>query len=574
MDDVIDFDQLQNEINEAEKYLREEVLRTKTQGYGRTLRASREKKNVPTDEKKNVVNEKIIDEKKVEATPTTAVPTTPTSKYSNPESREKLLNRLISEHGTRHSTSSATRNTTGHHSSSGRGHSGKGNQDMSDLASRSSVYSSKSSTPYHDTYSTDTPVSQYDAGGGDNYFFKTIKKYSGGNSNDPQYDETLFFASDMISPSQQKAKVEEYTESIEKRSPMVYSPERDVDHLVSQHSHTSSPHQEHSPRGHSLSPKRQNRVSSVGIRPNSASSARKPVTSTASDTTAGFSQKKILKNKDQIIAEAEDNFKRQHTFKPNVESSKLRKNADSNRHDSCSIERINAMIQVHDQSLANRERQKIELERSNVEQNCSFKPQLSVGTKQIMRRKAKETGTKRFHEDIVSKEAAASQRLYQHAHRNQVQKRMLKHQLDESRNAECTFQPSLNPNSLSMVGDHVEQRPLYERVGDVQRQQAMSRQVLLECYEEAEKEKLTHNPNINDKSRKIVDKSRQDDAPEISGVENSYDVGSRLMNEARNQLNRKYRLIEEREKELANQVKTPELCKGSQKYVSNNPKIR
>jgi hypothetical protein len=591
-DSIINFDQLQDEINEAERYLREEVLRTKAQGYGRSFRSSKEKSSILNSASSQEGSERNIDITTPAGGSTTSTP----KKYANPESREKLLNRLMSEHGSKQSTPSFSRSSTAGHAF-GNG-STASNQDefgdsrlVSDFDSRNSspALSSQSSTPRMNT-SGDTLGGNYESGGdsgGDvNYFFKTIKKYSDSNVDDPQLDETLFFASDVVSPSTQGAPPPSlaHRDSQGKHLSTLSAGDDQADFLASHFLQPASPQEQQQqqqsapPPAPSQQPARTATATAASVT-HTRQNARKPTptasTNASVPATEGSRLRKYLKSKQETIADAENNFKQQHTFKPKLDSSKSKRS--SAEKEGGSVDRIDAMIQVHGQALANRERQKIELERSKVQQSCSFRPQLSRGTRQIMmRQKARETGTEHSQQGAVSKEAAASERLYQQAGKHQVQQRMLKHQIDETRHSECTFRPALNPASTSMAASYEEQRPLYERVGDVQRQQAMSRQVLLECYEEAGNEHLTHNPEINDKSRRMVDKSRkQDDSEEpASRSQDATDVGTRLMNEARHRLNRKYRLIEERERELASDVKTPALCRGSQRYVTQNPDIR
>ena len=598
MDDtIINFDQLQDEINEAERYLREEVLRTKSQGYGRSFRSSKEKRNTSDSESQMATGPRI------DITPTASATTTP-RKYANPESREKLLNRLMSEHGSKQSTPGSSRGSSTLHTGMFGSGNNTFNQDdfgssrlVSNYGSRiSSPSLSQSSTPHHDANSNDSFGGHYETSGGggdEDKFFKTVKKYSNNNIDAPHTEETLFFACDVIGSPSHPDNTPPMTDSNHmlthrdmegKLLSTLYAGEHEADYLASHVIRSSPPPPP--PGGHnrsrSSSPRagRDTQSTRTQASPSLAHSNFKSTISkdnTHDQATEGGGRK-VLRSKEEVIAEAEKKFKHQHTFKPKLELSKYKKKSGSGK-EGGSVDRIDAMIQVHGQSLANRERQKIELERSKLEQNCSFKPQLSKGTQQIMRQKAKEFGTAENQQggsgDNVDA-VAASERLFRQAGKHQVQQRMLKHQLDEAQNSECTFQPAVNQTSTSMVGDCVEQRPLYERVGDVQRQQAMSRQVLLECYEEADNEKLTLNPEINDKSRRMVDKCRHLDASseEHSNPLDPTDVGTRLMNEARNQLNRKYRLIEERERELASNVKNPALCRGSQRYVTNNPNIR
>ena len=615
MDDpVINFDQLQDEINEAERYLREEVLRTKTQGYGRSFRSSRDSgKDSSRDRDSGDRDSGDRDREHGSAragrsggdprgpasstsfeTPRSELSTSgSTKKYASADSREKLLNRLMVEHGSKHSTPVSSRSGASTHFSSHVGSSGyhvsnteepNTSRLVASVGSRSSspALSSKGTPGFHDSSSggsigADTPGDTYDAGNEDAAFFKTIKKYSDGETNEKFNDETLFFASDVVSPSlhsspMPKEPSHHMLSHVDREGNMLstlYKGKDEGELFASHFLHPASPTPgatHPSRRGASASPGRRSQrdfgtTTKPAARPQSATIRRKNESGSSSNDVPGEgSQKKYLKTKKEVIANAENDFKRQHTFKPQLEFKNKKKG-----HQQGSVDRIDAMIQVHGQSLANRERQKIELERAKVEANCSFKPTLSKGTQQIMRQKAKETGVDNLQ---------PSERLFQQAGKHQVQKRMLKHQVDEAIHSECTFKPNLNPNSSAILGDGAEQRPLYERVGDVQRQHAMKRQVLLECYEEANNEHLTRNPAINDKSRDMVTKRRsQADSTDLAQSE-TRDVGSRLMNEARNQLNRKYRLIEERERELASKVKNPALCRGSQRYVSNNPNIR
>mmetsp|Transcript_21076 Transcript_21076/g.30447 ORF Transcript_21076/g.30447 Transcript_21076/m.30447 type:complete len:632 (+) Transcript_21076:2-1897(+) len=270
--------------------------------------------------------------------------------------------------------------------------------------------------------------------------------------------------------------------------------------------------------------------------------------------------RQYLKTREEIVEEAEREFAKKHTFRPCLATRDDNSKQPEASSRSRTIGRIDAMLRAHEQSVQRRDKLRVELERAEVEQTCTFKPRISDAADDILRASG-ETETR-------AEEGRAADRLYRYAEKRAEQQRVVGQKLEAARRADLTFQPSINPGTRAMVQSADEERvPIHERVGDLQREAAINRQILLECHEHAQADRNTFNPEINPRSRRMVeDKRKMEDS-------DSVDVGSRLMGEARAQQERRYKLLEEREKEMAQGTKDPKPCRGSSSILQNNPAL-
>ncbi|CAE7705784.1 unnamed protein product, partial [Symbiodinium microadriaticum] len=92
---------------------------------------------------------------------------------------------------------------------------------------------------------------------------------------------------------------------------------------------------------------------------------------------------------------------------------------------------------------------------------------------------------------------------------------------------------------------------------------------------------MTFQPEINEKSRRLAERRYQhrDDADDdnsnrdydsVEEKRSTEDVGTRLMHEARVQMQKKFKLVEDREREVSEQFQDPKPCKGSDDIIRRN----
>lgn len=353
--------------------------------------------------------------------------------------------------------------------------------------------------------------------------------------------------------------------------------------------------------------------------------------------------RKYLKTREQSMEESRNRFRQQYTFKPNIHTTLKRsksaphstnRNGFSSESDgnkkvqsadmdskttnvagskhSFNIARIEAMQKSHERAIQERERRKLELDRNEVLLTCTFKPQLSKGSHAILRHKHLEesmsptpttpmTTTTQFPSQSrhVDGQGAmkrnipldVTERLYEYADQKAIQTRLLHKRIEEAKQREYSFQPEINPGTTSYFESSVEYRPIYDRVGELQREQALNKQILMESIENEKSSQMTFAPEINDTTKRIIsskiDRSNpsrhsRDDANLQSSdsrwggedAEYPVDVCERLTKEGRRLANRKLRLLEEHEKVLEQQMTSNKISKGSEIIARTNPEIR
>lgn len=488
--------------------------------------------------------------------------TSSSNRYADPVEREKLLQRLLAEHGAKSRNQSASSSPD------------------TNTTSRRNEYPDN---PSHLAYGDDSYTHQ---------------------RRDEDMHDTLFFASDILGQtsggiySHSKTPTRSRTFQM---SPAHYPTARSTmsqDSIKLANYSQNSPYQEYSDTkalrtrrpGRSVSPDMSGggHTSEKGrhvAAPRRAMSRDARTLKSAladSDDNAhnkiGNNGKKYLKSKDEIMEQAKREFQQRHPFKPRV-TAKAHQNGQARQ----STDRIDAMLRAHEQNLANREQQRIISQKTEVESHCTFRPQISKRTQQILQQKKEDeaSGVARDTGSYIRIEKPLPDRLHAYAEKKELERRKLHQEFEEARRHEYTYQPSINPATNAIIQSmDKEYRPIYERVGELQREEAVNKQILLACYEEAQNE-LTFQPEINDKSRKLavkrLDRMKGDDEGEYGQSDcdmssaheriSGYDVGSRLMQEAREQLQRKFNLIEEREREVSEQFKNPKPCKGSDEIL-------
>ena len=313
--------------------------------------------------------------------------------------------------------------------------------------------------------------------------------------------------------------------------------------------------------------------------------------------------KKFHKTKEQLQKEAEATFQKHCAFRPTIQSDD-RKSRD--RRDMYGTDRIEAMQKSYKKSQEEREKQKKDF--LNIElMNCTFQPRITkMGEGTTRTGKVRNTtdssqfnaveflsgGTgysanEQFQGQRDSGVAGeVSMRLYNDAEQRSTQQQWLERQVVEARLAQFTFQPSINPVTTSYF-DTIEYKPIYERVGELQKEREDRRRILKQNYEDAQVD-LTFTPAIDPKSRRIAVKKLESEEPqEVSSFSivtserdecpprpaQQTDVGSRLHRQAFSAARRKQELCTKRDELEIMEMEPPRLSKGTEKLALNSFKV-
>lgn len=183
-----------------------------------------------------------------------------------------------------------------------------------------------------------------------------------------------------------------------------------------------------------------------------------------------------------------------------------------------SLERIQELHQsrvVRQQNLLKERRAMDELALAE----CTFKPQISKGTRVILNQKAQfeqldqdcRTMTGDHNSALNARaqeisEVEVSDRLYKEAAVRSAQHRWVQQEVEKARQMQYTFQPMLNPRNSSgpSHGHPEDRRPIHERIADMQKEKRQYLQALKASVEQAQGD-LTFQPKIDARSRKIAE---------------------------------------------------------------------
>lgn len=331
--------------------------------------------------------------------------------------------------------------------------------------------------------------------------------------------------------------------------------------------------------------------------------SRPPVTVGTTDPDATQSParaRKYHKSKEQLQIEAEASFKQQYAFKPTTIASQ---SDGDNRRESSGRARIEEMQTLYKKSREEREKKKKDYLQSQLV-DCTFQPQITKMGCNSSRSKSK-AGSQLFDAvDFLSggtgytakamsdagckggAEVVTAMRLHDEAEQRTAQQRWLEKQVEEARLSQFTFQPAINPVATSLHSD-IDHRPIYERVGELQRKKEDRLRNLKQSHEDAQVD-LTFIPQIDARSRRIAERrleSEGEDPDDSSHPCNrghadsdgmswpaaaQSDVGARLHREALLASRRMKQLCLEREEALVSEMVPARPCKGTEKLAQEN----
>ena len=383
-------------------------------------------------------------------------------------------------------------------------------------------------------------------------------------------------------------------------------------------------------------------------------------------------QWRYLKSREDVEREASILFNQEFTFKPyliegfendgegriEIESSEYRRSKSPyacNRPTDV-VARIEQMQLNHERALREREKQKRDLERSELGQ-CTFRPQISKGTEHIMRSKTQlksvndnvnlgnhperlsqtrsqsasgsgasrgitskdsnvnsrytadnrsrdvsrgkggdtapvsESGRCTSAGGLSSRGEDTSQRLHEEAFTRAEQQKWLEKRVLQDRLQECTFRPVLNATTSAIAG-YLGNQPIHQRLTAMQRAKNEHMHFLRASLEEAERLEAPFQPNIDPHSRKLAERkqsaglvtqgNRAVDIPDSADGEEdspteilrlSRDVGTRLLQNAKELTRRKQQLVHQREEEISREFTQVRVSKGSRLIARSNPNV-
>jgi hypothetical protein len=319
----------------------------------------------------------------------------------------------------------------------------------------------------------------------------------------------------------------------------------------------------------------------------------------SSETPPADQKKRFHKSREQLQEEATAQFKVQCAFKPSIITAAG--NHDSNR-DPARGSRIEEMHVLYKKSREEREKRKKEHLQSELGK-CTFQPVITkMGVRATRSSPSaahfnavdylsggsgylETTERERVPKGIPGSVSQTSTRLHREAEQRSAQQRWLEKQVEEARLAQFSFQPAINPANASFLDD-IDHRPIYERVGELQRERESRRRDLKQSHDDSLVD-LTFTPQIDPKSRKIAQRrleakdsedldescSRSLSASGTGSRLSQHDVGARLHGEAALAARRKEQLRSEREGVLVLEMEPVKISKGSDRLAQQSPHI-
>ena len=301
-------------------------------------------------------------------------------------------------------------------------------------------------------------------------------------------------------------------------------------------------------------------------------------------------KKRFNKSKEQLQKEAEESFQRQYANKSISSPGDDKKNRSA-------MDRIEFMQKWYTKSRDDREKQRKEFLQIEL-MNCTFRPQITkMGDSTTRTRTKSSSGATQFNaveylsggtgysskEQQEGKQRSAvdetSIRLHDDAEQRSTQQRWLEKQVVEARLAQFTFQPSINPATVSYF-DSMDYKPIYERVGELQKEREDRMRTLKQSHEDAQVD-LTFSPQIDTNSRQIADRrfdvaDREDGrskATHAHSLLQQTDVSSRLHREAHLAAMRRQQLCSERNELQNAEMEPARLSKGTEKLAQFSAKV-
>eukprot|EP01138_Halocafeteria_seosinensis_P016341 gb/GECG01016672.1/.p1 GENE.gb/GECG01016672.1/~~gb/GECG01016672.1/.p1 ORF type:complete len:1008 (+),score=208.69 gb/GECG01016672.1/:1-3024(+) len=267
------------------------------------------------------------------------------------------------------------------------------------------------------------------------------------------------------------------------------------------------------------------------------------------------------KSKEELEAEAEEQFKNHHPFRPQI-NSKSKQVAVESVGSNC-YERFDRYWQERQTKIEQLKRQRQQQER----QVCTFKPKTNSAKKGAVpdymstdslenNRQENQENRKPSGRDTSLKAGA---RLYEEAVRSRTKLEKKRQEKERESESETTYKPNVNPESIAIV-DLAEWKPIHERITDMQREKnERVHQQRLKQYQD--NPDLTYQPKILEKSEKMY--------------KGKGDVTSRLLaagKERESRLMQRKQSLEEENAKIY--TYKPQVAKSSEQLLQSDPELK
>ena len=191
------------------------------------------------------------------------------------------------------------------------------------------------------------------------------------------------------------------------------------------------------------------------------------------------------KTKEKLLQEKEEKFKKDCTFKPNINKIPQGKNLDYVERKFNREEWFKKLTRPKNEIIEQRERQKREKEEEDS-RNCSFRPTI--------------TSFRSMHN---SSQTPVEERLYNNSENKQLKREQLKREKEDQEASSFPFSPQVSESTAAIMNDRKFQLPLYQRLEEVQQERNLLRK---QAREEKEKnDNLSFRPFVSPKSKKLAE---------------------------------------------------------------------
>lgn len=221
----------------------------------------------------------------------------------------------------------------------------------------------------------------------------------------------------------------------------------------------------------------------------------------------------------------------------------------------------------------------MEQEQAQIQQHCSFRPQLAKTNSSTNKTTTPNTCPKKQNHGAVQpqEQQEAVDRLHHEAERRTYEREDARRRLEEFTLArDCPFQPKINATTTRMYVDKTtDYRPIHERISELQRQKQEHIEALALAQAKRQAQACAFVPDICPKSRALVDRnSQQEELGETDENESAWgNVNERLAKDALKMNQKKIRLQEQHDQQYEHCFH-PKLNENTQKIIHRKPEFQ
>jgi hypothetical protein len=250
-----------------------------------------------------------------------------------------------------------------------------------------------------------------------------------------------------------------------------------------------------------------------------------------------------LTTKERLAKEAEEEFKRNHPFKPHVYTKGRRRSSSVDRgiagRKSVSpapaadflhrhskdhfFNRLDEMSKEHQQKQRQKDKLRNEIESFELLQ-CTFQPEITKQSSRLLFKKEKERKVNLSYDDYREEEDQKNKnnlndlgtRLHAEGKEKIKRNHYLAKQMEEIQLTDCTFQPQIHSKNHSLLSSFIAAenstasastyKPIHERLSELQKEKQRHLRELQHSLEKESSLLMTFQPQIDNKSRKLAEK--------------------------------------------------------------------